>query len=238
MYGEHQFDQLYSDVDPSGYRTPGPISGPGTPFGSLSRNLSAENLASMNALTNSDISASALHHRLANLRASRLSQISYPSPSEPESHHDSRLNIPPDYFGPSSGSTSHTPASPVLSRRPSDEGDHDHHDHIPSGMATPFHPDILHLSRVPSYDTAMRSNTRLHTHEPGLPDYDTVVASDIVTPTPPQSPQRAYVRDPVRGSSENQCPALEVPQRPLYQSRANSQLDDEDRNLRLYQAHA
>lgn len=238
LYGEHQFDQLYSDVDPSGYRTPGPISGPGTPFGSLSRNLSAENLASMNALTNSDISASALHHRLANLRASRLTQISYPSPSEPESHHDSRLNIPPDYFGPSSGSTSHTPASPVLSRRPSDEGDHDHHDHIPSGMATPFHPDILHLSRVPSYDTAMRSNTRLHTHEPGLPDYDTVVASDIVTPTPPQSPQRAYVRDPVRGSSENQCPALEVPQRPLYQSRANSQLDDEDRNLRLYQAHA
>jgi hypothetical protein len=217
------------------------MSSPGTPFGSLSRNLSAENLASMNALTNSDISASALHHRLANLRTNRLSQVSHLTPSEPESQHDTRLGVPHDYFGPSSGSTSHTPASPVLSRRASDEGEHEHFQHpIPSGMATPFHPhssELETLSRVPSYDTALRSNIHLRRHDP-LPDYNTVVASDVRTPTPPQSPQRAYVRDSARGSSENQCPTLEVPQRPLFQSRSPSQMDDEDRNLRVFQARA
>jgi hypothetical protein len=32
LYSEHQFDQLYSELDPNGYRTPGPGSGgPGTP---------------------------------------------------------------------------------------------------------------------------------------------------------------------------------------------------------------
>lgn len=33
-YGEHQFDQLYSDVDPSGFQTPaGMMSGAATPMG-------------------------------------------------------------------------------------------------------------------------------------------------------------------------------------------------------------
>ena len=243
LYGDHQFDQLYSDVDPSGYRTPGPVSGPATPFGGLSRNLSAENLASMNAaLTSTDISASALHSRLSNLHANRLS---HPSPPDPEGPPDVRLNVPSDYFnGPSSGSTSHTPASPELSRRPSDEVEHDH-DHIPSGTATPFHPQSMELeslSRVPSYTTAMRSTVRMC--EPGLPDYCDVVGPDIVTPTPPQSPQRAYVRNGGRASgSPTQCSSLDVPSRPApFQSRSAGHVsglnDDDDRDLRIFQARA
>lgn len=234
-------------MDPSGYRTPGPTSGPGTPFGTLSRNLSAENLASMNAVTTTDISASALHSRLSSLRANRLS---YNTPLDHENHPESRLGIPPtDYFGASSGSTtSHTPASPVLSRRPSDEADHhehhdqdhdhDHdHDHepIPSGMATPFQPhsrELERLSRVPSYDTAMRSNVRMG--GAGLPDYHSAVGSENHTPTPPQSPQRAYVREGHRVSDQN-LPTLDLPRRPS-PVRSTGNMDDESHQV--FQARA
>ncbi|KAE8372761.1 putative HECT-type ubiquitin ligase-interacting protein cred [Aspergillus bertholletiae] len=238
LYGEHQFDQLYSELDPAGYRTPGPGSGPGTPFGTLSRNLSAENLASMNALTNTDISASALHSRLSNLSNLNITRPHQPSPSDHEPQSDSehrRLGVPADYFGPSSGSNSHSPSSPVLSRRPSDEVDHEH---VPSGMATPFHPqyaEVETLSRVPSYSTAVRTTVRPHDSE--LPDYDAVVAEDIPIPPPLQSPQQAYIRNAGRGSS--QLFSLDIlHHRPgLGHSRTSSH-DDDDRRLRLVQARA
>lgn len=242
LYGEHQFDQLYSEVDPSGYRTPGPGSGgPGTPFGTLSRNLSTENLASMNALTNTDISASALHSRLSSLHNTRHSRH---SPTEHDHHPDNeirQLGVPPDYFGPSSGSNSHSPGSPTLSRRPSDEGDHDHdHDPLPSGMATPFHPqyaEVETLSRVPSYSTAVRTTVR--PRDADLPDYQAVIAGDNVIP-PPQSPQQAYLRSPGRGNGGGFFPSMDAlhHHRPgLLHSRSHSHEDD-DRRLRLLQARA
>nr|A1CTF4.2 RecName: Full=Probable HECT-type ubiquitin ligase-interacting protein creD; AltName: Full=Carbon catabolite repressor D [Aspergillus clavatus NRRL 1] len=238
LYGEHQFDQLYSEVDPSGYRTPGPGSGPGTPFGALSRNISSENLASMNALTSTDLSVSALQTRLSNLHASRFSN---PSPTEIDNHADSeqrRLGISTaDYFGPSSGSNSHSPASPELSRRPSDEGYRDH-DHIPSGMATPFHPqyaEVETLSRVPSYSTAMRSTVRPCDSE--LPDYQAVVAEDTAMPAL-QSPQQAYIRSAGRGTSMNTGIDVHQLRSGHFSSRTSNSHDEEDRRLRLVQARA
>ena len=200
LYGEHHFDQLYSELDPNGYRTPGPGSGPGTPFGALSRNISAENLASMNALTNTDISASALHSRLTNLNASRFgsslpssNDLPHESPTEAQTHPQSRqLNVHFDYFGPSSGSASHSPSSPEHSRRPSDEVEQEP---IPSGMATPFHPqyaEVETLSRVPSYSTAMR--TTVGGFDSNLPNYNSVMASDLPVPPVLQSPQQAHIR--------------------------------------------
>ncbi|GKZ77621.1 hypothetical protein AnigIFM56816_011359 [Aspergillus niger] len=232
LYGEHQFDQLYSELDPSGYRTPGPGSGPGTPFGTLSRNLSAENLASMNALTNTDISASALHTRLSILRANGHDQ---PSPTDQEhSDNDSRrLGVPPDYFGAGSGSNSHSPASPELSRRASDEVDHDY---IHSGMATPYHPqyaEVETLSRVPSYSTAVRTTVRPCDSE--LPDYQAVIAEDVVI-SAPQSPQQAHVRTAGRGSSYfSAIDALHSRSGLLH---STSSHDDDERRLRLVQARA
>ncbi|CAK40614.1 arrestin family protein, partial [Aspergillus niger CBS 101883] len=232
LYGEHQFDQLYSELDPSGYRTPGPGSGPGTPFGTLSRNLSAENLASMNALTNTDISASALHTRLSILRANGHDQ---PSPTDQE-HPDNdsrRLGVPPDYFGAGSGSNSHSPASPELSRRASDEVDHDY---IHSGMATPYHPqyaEVETLSRVPSYSTAVRTTVRPCDSE--LPDYQAVIAEDVVI-SAPQSPQQAHVRTAGRGSSYfSAIDALHSRSGLLH---STSSHDDDERRLRLVQARA
>ncbi|KAL5335857.1 hypothetical protein BJX70DRAFT_374070 [Aspergillus crustosus] len=246
LYGEHQFDQLYSEVDPSGYRTPGPGSGPGTPFGTLSRNLSTENLASMNAITTSDISASALHNRLINLDDCGHSRL---SPSE----HD-HLGIPTDHgptsgpasgptsgantHGPPSGSNTHSPGSPQLSRRTSDEVDHHDHDHenIPSGMATPFHPhyaELETLSRVPSYSTAVRSSVRPHDND--LPDYQAVVAENVVM-SAPQSPQQAHVRGLGRGTDSYFTAPMDLFHRPAFlHSRSQSHSDDE-RRVRLTQA--
>ena len=155
MYGEHQFDQLYSEVDPSGYRTPGNFSTPGTPgLGYHSRTGSHENLASLNAIANggdSNVSASALAHRLHNLRMNQPN------------------NEPGDYFGNGdrsgdhSGSHSrHSPGghSPGETfRRNSEE---DQGAHSPSGTRTPMvhFQEIETLSRVPSYTTAVRSTAR------------------------------------------------------------------------------
>lgn len=198
LYGQHQFDQLYSELDPSGYRTPGPCSGPGTPFSTLSRNLSVDNLASMNALTETDISASALHSRLTSLSINRVGQPP--------------VNETNDYFG-SSGTSSQSPGSPELPRRPSDEMEQEV---IPSGVATPFHPqytEVESLSRVPSYSTAVRSHVR--PCDMGLPDYDAVIA-DI------PSLQQGHLRN---GRSTT-FPTGHV------------HTDDEERRLRLMQARA
>ena len=250
LYGEHTFDQLYGELDPNGYRTPGPGSGPGTPFTPLSRNMSSENLASMNALTNTDISASALHHRLTNLNAASRHHPATPgaatpggmmtpsdgfigsqSPTDGHTIHR-QLGVPNDYFGPSSGSNSHSHGSPELSRRPSDEVDHEA---LPSGMATPFHPqyaEVETLSRVPSYSTAVRCAVR--PRDSGLPDYNAVIASSLPTISVPQSPQQAYIRS---GRTSGVATPLEVQNRPGYFN-SGTQADDEDRRLRLVQARA
>ncbi|KAJ6095729.1 HECT-type ubiquitin ligase-interacting protein creD [Penicillium sp. IBT 16267x] len=242
LYGEHQFDQLYSEVDPNGYRTPGPGSGPNTPFGPLSRNISADNLASMNALTDTDISASALHSRLSSLNnAARLGNLSPNEPSNEtpaESHPNSRqLNVHfNDYFGHSSGSNSHSPASPELSRRTSDEVDHEH---IPSGMATPFHPqyaEVETLSRVPSYSTAVRAT--VGSFDSHLPDYNAVIASSLPTTPLLQSPQQAYLRS---GRNSGRASGISTPlevNTAGYFNPNGANADDAERRLRLLQARA
>ncbi len=70
LYGEHVLDQLYAEIDPSGYMTPGGPSGMNTPFYQQSRSGSAENLASMDQVTNTAIRAEALSNRLQNLNSS------------------------------------------------------------------------------------------------------------------------------------------------------------------------
>jgi hypothetical protein len=198
LYGEHQFDQLYSEVDISGYRTPGVISGSGTPFGTLSRNLSAEDLPSMAAISNGDISASALHSRLTRLHANNVSRTPPTDTSDHtdmESAHRAQAQAP-DYFTMTgnSRSQSHSPEGPshTPSRRPSEEHDPDS---FPSGMATPYHPQYLeveNLSRVPSYTTAIRSTARTQYSE-DLPDYRAAVSSDVAAASP-RSPQQVHLR--------------------------------------------
>lgn len=101
LYGQHQFDQYYLEMDHTGYRTPGNFSTPGTPFGSLSRNISTENLNTLigqggwqpmfepspanNQQANGDVSPTALQNRLQNLRVSGSGLVH--SPLVNEDHH-------------------------------------------------------------------------------------------------------------------------------------------------------
>ena len=222
LYGEHQFDQLYSEVDPAGYRTPGPSSGSATPFGALSRNISAENLASMNAITNSQDLSASLHNRLSNLHASSRR----PSP-ERDLHTDRdhvHFHIPGDSSGHSGQGTPHS-----LSRSSSDEIVHGTASGMPSGAATPRVPqyvEVESLSRVPSYSTAVR--TTVQPCDSGLPNYQTVMAGDIVTP---QSPQQAHIRS-------RQSPPDNLNRSLPFHSRVMDHTDDSERQLRLVQARA
>ncbi|KAJ9219765.1 hypothetical protein DTO169C6_7932 [Paecilomyces variotii] len=237
LYGEHQFDQLYSSLDISGYRTPGAVSGPGTPFGTLSRNLSTENLASMTALTSADISAQALHSRLTRLHASATGHPPDASSNDNTSEVDAgnrRPAGPPDYFNlhpPHSNSQS--PGS--AEHRLSDEVDHDH---IPSGMATPYpqYLEVENLSRVPSYSTAVRTAVRTP-YASDLPDYESAVAGDLVTP-PPSSPQQVHLRGG-RGHSHFSF-ADAYHRSSFFHSRSSSHgaSEEEERRVRMVQARA
>jgi hypothetical protein len=236
LYGEHQFDQLYSELDMSGYFTPGPMSGPATPFGTLSRNLSAEDLPSMASVSNADISVSALHSRL-----SRLHAIHTPSPENVDGHDAEAGNRTAahgsDYFtlNRRSGSHSHSPdgSSTTLSRRQS--LDHEHCDHIPSGMVTPYVPRFLEvedLSRVPSYSTAIRSTARTSYHS-DLPDYQSATAGDVVV-SQPRSPQQAHLRGDGRLHSGSVLSEF-FHSRDHSRDRSRNSHDDEERRLRLMQ---
>lgn len=244
LYGEHQFDRLYNDVDVSGYRTPGPISGSVTPFGALSRNISSEDLPSLEAITNGDISASALHSRLRDLHATHGSHSSSPGPVENhDSEHSPAQSQPTDYFalnGRQSGANSHSHSPESGSRRPSDEHERDHLDsNMPSGMATPHQPQYLEvetLSRVPSYSTAIRSNARTQ-YDNDLPGYDTVISSSA--PRPPPPPQQAHLRYTGTSSPSRMPPLHESFHPPLYshqQNLSHGMNDDVERRLRLAQA--
>lgn len=96
-YGLHQLDELYNDIDPSGFMTPGGYhsmmgSGANTPFYAQSRSGSAENLASLNAVAHQlggGASAAALQHRLQNLDMSNNDRPTRFQPSRQHSSGDS-----------------------------------------------------------------------------------------------------------------------------------------------------
>ncbi len=186
QYGEHQFDQLYSDIDPSGYMTPvGCASGRGTPFQSRSRSVSTDNLASMDGVASSNLSASVLQSRLSNLdvassnRVARdRSQLSTSGDgTEPGSFEIARTDdsVTPQnslplggYFGQARGNMGeHSPGtSAPVSRRVSEE------DEVTSGPVTPQHIEYSaeSLAKVPSYTTALQSIPRTLVND-GLPTY-------------------------------------------------------------------
>ena len=184
QYGEHQFDQLYSDIDPSGYITPaGGASGVGTPFLSRSRNVSAEDLVSLDGIASSDFAANVLQNRLSNLDmagSSRLirdrqlerSQLSSSGDGVNDSNSIERTRLDENgsrqnsvhngnYFGQCSPSNSDS-----ASRRVSEE------DGMASGPVTPLHIEYSaeSLAKVPSYATALQSQTRTPIND-GLPTY-------------------------------------------------------------------
>ncbi|KAF2239584.1 hypothetical protein EV356DRAFT_528167 [Viridothelium virens] len=200
-YGAHRLDQLYNDIDPSGYRTPHPgaMSGSGgnTPPLGRSRSDSTENVTSLmhpiddntdggNHGSGGGVSASAIHSRLSNLQEQgsvrwARSQTHHFSPHTPAA-----LGPGADYFTQSGGRNSrHSPSpSQTVSPRPSDENANE------TGDSTD--PMMSNLSRVPSYNTAV------HTPRPENPVDTSLPTYEVATSRPPtpdlQRPGQAHFR--------------------------------------------
>ena len=201
QYGEHQFDQLYSDIDPSGYMTPaGGASGRGTPFQSRSRSVSMENLASMDGVASSDFGASVLQSRLNNLDvtgSNRIprdrSQLSTSGDGTEAAFFDiartDEASTPQNSlphggcFGhPEANVGGHSPNnSGPVSRQVSEE------DEVTSGSVTPQHIEYSaeSLAKVPSYTTALQSNPTTLVND-GLPTYQSATNAPHSIPPVPQ----------------------------------------------------
>ena len=184
QYGEHHFDQLYSEIDPSGYMTPaGGISGRSTPLQSRSRSVSTDNLASMDGIASSDSGASVLQSRLNNLDmggSNRIlrdrSQLSTSGDgTEPTSSESARtddggtaqnVTAGGGYFGQPESNMGGPSTSARVSRRTSEE------DALVSCPVTPQHIEYSaeSLAKVPSYSTAIHSNPITLIND-GLPTY-------------------------------------------------------------------
>jgi hypothetical protein len=170
-YGEHVLDQLYEDVDPSGFMTPAIHSGMNSPFYAQSRSGSSENLASL--VQGHPITPAALSSRLADvsmdptLRSTSFNSTGHASPNTAGHGHRSE------------------PSSTPLTR-------HNSGDDAPSGRESPENVEFAELSRVPSYSTAVRTPARVQAADAAaaLPNYETALSTPRTPPvseTPPTS---------------------------------------------------
>ena len=214
QYGEHQFDQLYSEIDPSGYMTPaGGISGRGTPLQSRSRSVSTDNLTSMDGIAASDFGASVLQSRLNSLDVTSSNRVmrdrsqlstsgdgTEPASFETASADGSltpQNSVPPGgYFGQPASDMSGPSTSAPVSRRVSEE------DEVFSAPVTPLHIEYSaeSLAKVPSYSTAIQSNPTTLIND-GLPTYQNATRAAQVPHLPlmPQQPSQVTARQTTRG---------------------------------------
>ncbi|KAF2729442.1 hypothetical protein EJ04DRAFT_588809 [Polyplosphaeria fusca] len=149
-YGLHQLDELYNDIDPSGFMTPGGHnsmmnSGATTPFYGHSRVGSAENLGSLDAVADG-ASAAALHNRLHHLSMDQ---------NQP-------LRLPPSRHHSSGGSTPRSGPDDALHEPP-------------RGYFPADGYDMEALARTPSYNTAVRTPAMTPLSE-DLPTYETATS--------------------------------------------------------------
>ncbi|KAF2847508.1 carbon catabolite repression protein-like protein cred [Plenodomus tracheiphilus IPT5] len=155
-YGLHQLDELYNDIDPSGFMTPGGFhsvmnSGANTPFYAQSRSGSAEDLASLDAVAHQPgggASAIALQHRLQNLDMSHSDHTSRFASYTPRGHQSSGDSTPahsqdPAYFDIPTNNSSYDMAA--LARTPS----------YNTAVRTPVYgsPVVVNMA-LPSYEIA------------------------------------------------------------------------------------
>ena len=211
QYGDHQFDRLYSDIDPTGYMTPaGGPSGMNTPFQSRSRSVSTENLTSLNGVASSDLAANALQSRLSTLdvpgpsrvtRECALDRSQFSSSGDAQAEHGNEFRAPlPNAVscGVSSGcpgvdGSQHSSTNgDTVSRRESEEDD------TASGSVTPQHIEYSaeSLAKVPSYKAALQSQTRTPVDD-GLPTYQSATSISDQVDVAPRRPCQVRVQLPL-----------------------------------------
>jgi len=185
-------DQLYAGVDQAGIMTPAPQSGMNTPFYSLSRAGSSDNLASMDVdfHPNGAVPPAALSSRLQNLNAGSRNNSFRRLPHHAASgantpHHQSHNENDSGYFNQNNHSGQN---SNPLSRRVSEEENQGGMSNLTSGQHTPEHidySDLGDLTKVPSYRTAVKTPIRGMSYNDVLPNYDAAISA-------PPSPVRTF----------------------------------------------
>ncbi|PFH60597.1 hypothetical protein XA68_10698 [Ophiocordyceps unilateralis] len=171
-YGEHVLDQLYEDVEPVGFHTPGlqsgVQSGVSSPFYAHSRTGSADNLAAM--ANSAPIAPAAL--------SSRLADVSLDAPRRNSSY--TSMHSVSDRMSPNAGRSSEPPsASLTRSNSREDHSRRNSTEHVEMDEV-----DLADLNRVPSYATAVRTPARLRTQTGNfaVPDYQTALNAPRTPP--------------------------------------------------------
>ncbi|KAK3292788.1 uncharacterized protein B0H64DRAFT_238763 [Chaetomium fimeti] len=190
-YEHHRLDQLYDDIDPISLNSPiGGRSGVNSPFPGHSRTGSTENIPALlqGAAIQPDLLAHRLHSMSLEDRHRNMSWNSNLSAAGAAVRNDS---------SPHPGDEMHAspPMSAPLTRHNSNDGQ--------SGSNTPPEhldfPDTTELSKVPSYQTAVRTPVRPLVSEVfGLPDYQAALS----TPSSPPGTPRLTPITPITDSLE------------------------------------
>lgn len=184
-YGEHTLDQLYADMDTSGFQTPGIQSGVSSPFYAQSRSGSAENLHAVGGM--SPIAPAALSSRLAGLSLDPSQRsISYYS-----------LNSLSGRVSPNHGTGTGTASAPHLEPPSSNSLTRSSSEEEGSERASTEHvhldpTEFAELNRVPSYATAVRTPARSRVQTPAgppLPDYQTALSAPRTPPATENVPE-------------------------------------------------
>lgn len=179
-YEHHRLDQLYEDMDPVSLHSPiGGRSGVNTPFRAHSRAGSTENLP---ALLQGAIQPDQLAYRLHSMSLDERHRNGSWNSNLSTAGTGNRTTDTPPYPGDELRPT--PPPSAPLTRHNSGEG--------PSGSNTPPEhldfPEISELSKVPSYQTAVKTpvSRPLVSEGCALPDYQTALSAPS---SPPGSPR-------------------------------------------------
>ncbi|GFP54636.1 hypothetical protein ACSS6W_002467 [Trichoderma asperelloides] len=172
-YGEHVLDQLYDEVDVTGFQTPAVHSGFNSPFYGHSRTGSSENLAALSL--SAAITPAALSSRLADVSLDPSQRNS----SYQSVHNASGRASPTHGSSHASQTSSQTPAH--LSRTNSEEEESSTRS---SGERAQVDvAEFAELNRVPSYSTAVKTPARSRTQTSAfVPDYQTALSAPRTPP--------------------------------------------------------
>jgi hypothetical protein len=205
-YEHHRLDQLYDDIDPVGLNSPiGGRSGVSSPFRGHSRAGSTDNLPAL--LQGAAIQPDLLAHRLHNMSLEeRHRNMSWNSNLSGAGAGAALRNDTSPHPGDEAQAS--PPTSAPLTRHNSNDGH--------SGSNTPPEhldfPEITELSKVPSYQTAVRTPVRPLVSEVfGLPDYEAALSAPSSPPDTPRLTPITPIADnlePILGAARETVPTL------------------------------
>jgi hypothetical protein len=202
-YEHHRLDQLYDDIDPISLNSPiGGRSGVSSPFRGHSRAGSTDNLPAL--LQGAAIQPDLLAHRLHSMSLEQGHRNMSWNSNLSAAGAATRPNSPPH---PADETHMSPPPSAPLTRHNSGEGASGHN-------TPPEHldfPEITELSKVPSYQTAVKTPVRQFASDVfGLPDYETALSAPSSPPGTPRlsaiTPTIDDALDPIPGAAQETAP--------------------------------